>query len=65
MSRTGLVGWYQERFTELGGVARLRLPDLRTGTVLDFGTWVATWAQVDDRRERLRGRRSEGVDAME
>ena len=65
MARERLIGSFLVRFTELGGVPRVRLQDLRTGTALDFETWVAAWAYVDDEVERLRTRPALGVDAME
>lgn len=65
MPRERLVGSFLIRFTEHGGVPLVRVQDLRTGTALDFETWVAAWAYVDEHLERLRSRRSEEVDAME
>jgi len=48
MARERLVGSFLVRFTEQGGVPQVRLQDLRTGTALDFETWVAAWAYVDE-----------------
>ena len=48
MARERLVGSYLVRFTEHGGVPQVRLQDLRTGRTLDFETWVAAWAYVDE-----------------
>lgn len=52
MARDRLVGSFLVRFTEQGGVPQVRLQDLRTGTVLDFETWVAAWAYVDEAMQR-------------
>lgn len=70
MARERLLGSFLVRFTELrftehGGVPRVRLQDLRSGVARDFGAWVAAWAYVDDKVERLRARRVVQVDAME
>jgi hypothetical protein len=52
MARQRLVGSYLVRFTEQGGVPQVRLQDLRTGTALEFETWVAAWAYVDEAMHR-------------
>ncbi len=48
MARERLVGSILVRFTEHGGVLQVRLQDLRTGRTLEFETWVAAWACVDE-----------------
>jgi hypothetical protein len=52
MARERLVGSFLVRFTEQGGVPHVRLQDLRTGAALDFETWVAAWAYVDEAMQR-------------
>ena len=52
MARDRLVGSFLVRVTEQGGVPQVRLQDLRTGTALDFETWVAAWAYVDEAMQR-------------
>jgi hypothetical protein len=51
MARERLVGSFLVRFTEQGGVPQVRLQDLRTGATLEFETWVAAWAYVDEAME--------------
>ena len=51
MARERLVGSLLVRITEHGGVPQVRLQDLRTGRTLDFETWVAAWAYVDEAME--------------
>lgn len=65
MARERLVGSFLVRFTEQGGVPQVRLQDLRTGAALDFETWVAAWAYIDEVYEGLRAPRAEGGEAME
>lgn len=49
MAKERLVGSYLVRFTEDDEHgARVRLQDLRSGEVLEFETWVAAWAFVDE-----------------
>ena len=60
MARERLVGSFLVRFTEHGGVPQVRLQDLRTGTVLDFETWVAAWAYVDEAMHRVRATDDDG-----
>lgn len=52
MAHERLVGSFLVRFTEQGGVPQVRLQDLRTGAVLEFETWVAAWAYVDEAMQR-------------
>jgi hypothetical protein len=53
MARERLVGSFLVRFTDMGGVALVRVQDLRTGRTLDFETWVAAWAYVDEAMQRV------------
>lgn len=48
MAKERLVGSYLIRFTEADHTTRVLLQDLRTGEVLEFETWVAAWAFVDE-----------------
>jgi hypothetical protein len=52
MARERLVGSFLVRFTEQGGVPQVHLQDLRTGAAIDFETWVAAWAYVDEAMQR-------------
>ena len=47
MSRERLIGSYLIRFTEHDERASTQLRDLRTGTTLEFETWVAAWEYLD------------------
>jgi hypothetical protein len=38
----------------------VRLQDLRTGAALDFETWVAAWAYVDEAMQRTNATDDDG-----
>ena len=65
MARERLVGSFLVRFTEQGEVSQVRLQDLRTGAALEFETWVAAWAYIDEVVEGLRAPEPKGASAME
>lgn len=48
MAKERLVGSYLIRFTQADGIHRVHVQDLRTQEVLEFETWVAAWAFVDE-----------------
>lgn len=48
MAKEQLVGSYLIRFTHSAGTERVQVQDLRTREVLEFETWVAAWAFVDE-----------------
>ena len=48
MAKDRLVGSFLIRFTESDRTARVQVQDLRTLEVLEFETWVAAWAFVDE-----------------
>ncbi|TVR92281.1 MAG: hypothetical protein EA416_07745 [Trueperaceae bacterium] len=48
MAKERLVGSYLIRFTQSNGTQRVHVQDLRTREVLEFETWVAAWAFVDE-----------------
>jgi hypothetical protein len=48
MAKEQLVGSYLIRFTQSDGTQIVHVQDLRTREVLEFETWVAAWAFVDE-----------------
>jgi hypothetical protein len=48
MPRETLIGSYLLRLTREGGRTRILLRDLRRNEALEFETWVAAWAFVDN-----------------
>lgn len=66
MPRETLLESFLVRVTAGEHGASVRLQDLRTGVAIEFETWVAAWAYVDELLERGRSdERREAGDAME
>ena len=49
MAQESVIGSYMIRIVRSAGATRVLLHDLREGGSLEFETWVAAWAYLDER----------------